>query len=264
MRLATWNINSVRLRLPQVLDFLNQEQPDVLCLQEIKVEDEKFPADALAEAGWAHQAIFGMKSYHGVATISRLPFASTERLRWCQKEDARHIAVTLEDGTEIHNLYIPAGGDEPDPEINEKFAHKLQFFREQTAYWQQRAKTNPRAILVGDLNVAPSEHDVWSHQKLLKVVSHTPIEVSHYEAMVAAGGWVDAVRACLPEPEVLYSWWSYRARDWRAADKGRRLDHVWVTPPLAAGVQQARILKDVRGWEKASDHAPIVVDIEGV
>lgn len=262
MRLATWNINSVRLRLPLVLDFLEREKPDILCLQETKVEDEKFPGGPLAEAGWAHQAIFGMKAYHGVAIVSRLPFRHTERLSWCGKGDARHVAVTLENDVELHNLYIPAGGEVPDPEKDVKFAHKLQFFREQTAYWNKRAKSPPNAILVGDLNVAPLENDVWSHKQLLKVVSHTPIEVDHYNDMVRAGGWVDAVRTLIPEPEKLYSWWSYRARDWRAADKGRRLDHVWVTPSLEGTVRDARILKDARGWEKASDHAPVIVDLD--
>ena len=112
------------------------------------------------------------------------------------------------------------------------------------------------AILVGDLNIAPHEDDVWSHKQLLKVVSHTPIEVEKFEAARIAGGWDDVMRRHQPEGKI-YSWWSYRAKDWAAADKGRRLDHIWATPDLAERSTGFRILRDARGWEKPSDHAPV-------
>ncbi len=267
MRIVTWNINSVRLRAPLIARLAEETGADIVALQETKVEDDKFPHDELAEAGFPHQAILGMKSYHGVAVLSKLPIETDNRHYWCGKDDARHLAVTVKAGgrggkrdIELHNLYIPAGGDVPDPVANDKFAHKLQFFTEQTDWWKERNDDGVARILVGDLNVAPLETDVWSHKQLLKVVSHTPIEVEHYDAMQAAGGWVDAIRYFVPEAEKLYSWWSYRAKDWRTANKGRRLDHVWVTPDVTPTLKGAEILKDARGGPEPSDHAPVIVD----
>jgi exodeoxyribonuclease-3 len=260
VRLATWNINSIRARVHLIEQLAREAAPDVICLQETKVEDDLFPREAMAAIGYPHQAIFGMRAYHGVAVLSKLPLEAERRHHWCGKDDARHLSVTLPGGVELHNLYIPAGGDEPDPDVNDKFAHKLDFFREQADWWGRQ--TDGRRVLVGDLNVAPLETDVWSHKQLLKIVSHTPIEVEHFEAMRAAHDWVDAVRHFVDPEEKLYSWWSYRAHDWRASDKGRRLDHVWVTPDLTAALADARVLKAARDWERASDHAPVLVDLE--
>ena len=261
MKLITWNINSVRLRAPLIERLAAQEDPDVICLQETKVEDGKFPFEPLRALGFGHIEIFGMKAYHGVAILSRLPLAGHARHHWCGIDDARHQSATLPGGIELHNVYLPSGGDVPDPEANDKFDHKLRFMTEQAAWWAGRDPAVPR-ILVGDLNVAPLETDVWSHRQLLNVVSHTPVEVAHFGRMQAAHDWVDAVRARIDPAEKLYSWWSYRARDWRASDRGRRLDHIWVTPPLAPAVADARVLKDARGWEKASDHAPVLVELD--
>ncbi len=119
-----------------------------------------------------------------------------------------------------------------------------------------------KRILVGDFNIAPLEHDVWSHKQLLNVVSHTQAEVDRLEQVRASHGWVDAVRHFVPDTEKLYTWWSYRARDWRASNRGRRLDHVWVTPSLAQKLKAATVVTDARDWPKASDHAPVVVDID--
>ena len=261
-RIVTWNINSVRLRLPIVLRLLEEMKPDVLCLQEIKCTDEQFPADAIAGAGYPHQALNGIKAYHGVATVSREPFADVQIRSWCGKEDGRHVMTVLGDGTELHNFYIPAGGDVPDREENDKFAHKLDFVAELTGYWDERRSENGlKAIMVGDLNIAPLETDVWSHKQLLKVVSHTPVETEALTRTQNGLPWIDAVRHFIPAEEKLYSWWSYRARDWSAADKGRRLDHIWVTKALGGGMQGAGVLRDARGWEKPSDHAPVWLDI---
>jgi exodeoxyribonuclease-3 len=115
---------------------------------------------------------------------------------------------------------------------------------------------------VGDLNVAPLETDVWSHKQLLDVVSHTPIEVKLLGGLQKSHAWVDAVRHFVPPEQKLFSWWSYRAQDWRASDRGRRLDHVWVTPDLVERLKGTAILKDARDWARASDHVPVVVDFE--
>lgn len=263
MRIATWNINSVRLRLELVLHALRTYQPDYLCLQETKVVDDLFPLNAFREAGYEHAVIAGMKSYNGVAILSRHPLQALAMERWCGREDCRHVGARLADGTELHNFYIPAGGDIPDVEQNPKFAHKLDFVDEMTSWWSTTRSSDHPMIAVGDFNIAPLESDVWSHKQLLKVVSHTPVEVDKLAAMQASIGWVDAVRHFIPESEKLYSWWSYRARDWDASDKGRRLDHIWVTDPLLPRLKSAQIIREARGWEpKPSDHAPVMVDFE--
>ncbi len=268
MRIVTWNINSVRLRQDLVLRLIDDIAPDILCLQETKCPDELFPREPFIEKGYEHIALAGMKGYNGVAILSRLPLEGHEVQHWCGREDCRHIMARLPggpngSGMEIHNLYIPAGGDIPDPDKNEKFAHKLQFLDEMTAWWSASRQAETPMVVVGDLNIAPLEHDVWSHKQLLKVVSHTPIEVEKLTAMQRTLGWVDAVRHFVPEDEKLYSWWSYRARDWEISNRGRRLDHIWVTPPLAGGLRQAKIETTARGWEpKPSDHAPVWVDIK--
>ncbi len=252
---ATWNINSVRLRAGLVQRLLREEAPDILCLQECKSPLDKMPLDLFAAMGWGHAVARGQKGYNGVAILSRLPIEDAGHIDWCGKGDARHVAARLEDGTLIHNLYIPAGGDIPDPEANEKFAHKLQFLDELRAWGRDAAPT--RSILVGDLNIAPREDDVWNHKALLKVVSHTPVEVEGLCRAQEGGGWVDVTRADIPDGR-LYSWWSYRARDWDAADRGRRLDHIWASRDIAAAAHGSRILRPVRGWEQPSDHAPVL------
>ena len=177
--IATWNINSVRLRIDLVTRYLAEHRPDVLCLQETKCPDANFPFAAFRDAGYPHIAINGQKGYHGVAVVSRFPFATSAKRDFCAKGDARHLHVVLGDeaqGLELHNFYVPAGGDEPDPEINAKFAHKLAFVDEMADWGRDERPAAGRSILVGDLNIAPLEHDVWSHKQLLSVVSHTPIE----------------------------------------------------------------------------------------
>ena len=264
LKLATWNINSVRLRINLVEKLLAEQAPDVLCLQEIKCTDDNFPYKALKKAGYEHMAVCGQKGYHGVATISRIPFTASTSREFCEKGDSRHVSVDLDvpGGLRVHNYYVPAGGDEPDPEINEKFAHKLQFMGEMRDWYKgHRNKSAARMVLVGDLNVAPLEHDVWSHKQLLKVVSHTPVEVDLLNEVMASHSWVDVMRRFVPEHEKLYSWWSYRAKDWEASDRGRRLDHVWVTPALADAPTSMQVLKEARGWERASDHAPVIVTL---
>jgi len=252
--LATWNINSVRLREALVCKLLQQEAPDVLCLQECKSPVDKIPLEAFRELGYGHIVARGQKGYNGVAILSRLPLEDAGEFDFAGLGHARHVAARLENGTVIHNFYVPAGGDVPDREVNEKFGQKLDYLTDMRDWF--RDNRPEKSILVGDLNIAPREDDVWGHKQLLKVVSHTPIEVEHLGDVMEAGGWSDVTRADIPEGQ-LYSWWSYRARDWDAADKGRRLDHVWASPDIAAAAHGSRILRDARGWEKPSDHAPV-------
>ncbi|HEY1943255.1 MAG TPA: exodeoxyribonuclease III [Roseiarcus sp.] len=263
--ISTWNINSVRLRIGLVAQYLERHRPDVLCLQETKCPDGQFPHGEFHKLGYPHIAINGQKGYHGVAVVSKLPIVGVNPREFCAMGDSRHMHVTLGGdaaGIEVHNFYVPAGGDEPDPEINPKFKHKLAFVDEMTAWFREGQTAAGRAILVGDLNIAPLEHDVWSHKALLNVVSHTPIEVEKLNLALAAGPWVDALRKFVPESEKLYTWWSYRSPDWAKSDRGRRLDHVWVSPSLADAVASMDVLREARDWLRPSDHAPVKVDIE--
>ncbi len=257
--LATWNINSVRLRADLVARLMREEMPDVLCLQECKSPVDKIPVEIFQALGYTHMVARGQKGYNGVAILSKLPIEEVSAQDYAALGHARHIAGRLENGVTIHNFYIPAGGDLPDREVNEKFGQKLDYIAEMRDAFH--AEAPERSILVGDLNIAPREDDVWDHKKLLKIVSHTPEEVEALGAAQDAGKWVDITRKDIPEG-LLYSWWSYRAKDWDEADKGRRLDHIWATPDIANAGHSSRILRPVRGWEKPSDHAPVFAEFD--
>jgi exodeoxyribonuclease-3 len=209
LTITTWNINSVRLRIDGVARFVKAVRPDVLCLQETKCPDDRFPVKRFKRLGYEYVALNGQKGYHGVVVLSRLPFESFDVQSFCGKSDCRHISAVL-----------------------------------------------------GDLNVAPLEHDVWSHKQMLRVVSHTPIECDKLVAVQKDGGWVDAMRMLVPEPTKLYTWWSYRSPDWKAADKGRRLDHIWVAPALADRLTGIEVLKNLRGSSRPSDHVPVTATLE--
>ncbi len=260
LRLVTWNINSLRLRLPTLSRITDALSPDVVCLQETKVPDELFPTEEIRDMGFPHMLYRGMKSYNGVAILSKHPFKEGPSRDWCGRADCRHVAARLEGGVELHNYYVPAGGDVPDPVENDKFAHKLDFLAEMTGWFQ--SKRQAKRILVGDLNIAPLETDVWSHKQLLREVSHTPVEVAALDELMAAHKWIDGVRHFIPPEEHLYSWWSYRNRTWPGSNRGRRLDHVWVTPGLAKSLVGAQVFAEARGWERPSDHAPVVADFD--
>ena len=199
-----------------------------------------------------------------MAVLSRLPFRETGVQDFCREGHARHMGVTLENGVELHNFYVPAGGDIPDPR------RRTTNSPTSCISWRRWKNSSPRArpassdpvILVGDLNVAPLENDVWSHKQLLDVVSHTPVETKLLGEAQAAFDWTDATRHFIPPEEKIYSWWSYRAADWEASDRGRRLDHVWASPGLKGALKSQKIVKKMRGWQKASDHVPVVVEFD--
>ncbi|OXE35128.1 MAG: exodeoxyribonuclease III [Phenylobacterium zucineum] len=263
LRLATWNVNSVRLRAEQIQKFVTEATPDVLCMQEIKCQEGEFPSQAFEAVGLPYLKIAGQKGSHGVAIASRLPMTDAPVLEVCREGHARVVGAVVE-GVEIQNFYIPAGGDVPDRAVNAKFDHKLDFFERITADMARRDPKAPLA-LVGDLNVAPGEFDVWSHKQMSRVVSHTPIEIAAMAELKAALGFIDLVRAAIPDPQKLFSWWSYRAADFRASNRGLRLDHIWISPGLEAaalrtGKAQARVHDDVRDWDRPSDHAPVSAD----
>ncbi len=253
--LATWNINSVRLRQGIVAQLMEEEAPDVLCLQECKCLEEQIPFDVFQALGYTHMVARGQKMYNGVAILSKIPMEQAGSFEFAGLDHARHIAGRLENGVTVHNFYVPAGGDVPDREKNVKFGQKLDYLTDMRDW--ARTEKPEKSILVGDLNIAPREDDVWSHKQLLKVVSHTPIEVEHMAETQEAGKWVDITRQDIPEGN-LYSWWSYRSPNWADADKGRRLDHIWATSDISNAGHSSRILRAARGWsEKPSDHAPV-------
>ena len=264
LRVVTWNINSLRRRLKQLPQLVSALRPDVICLQETKVPDELFPTGAPPALGLPFAAWRGMKGYNGVAILSRIPLQPLDIAPdWCGRGDCRHLSVALEMKSgplELHNFYVPAGGDVPDRVANPKFAHKLDFVAEATTWFAGRAGL-ARAVLVGDLNIAPLEHDVWSHRQLLDVVSHTPPETRALTGWLAKG-FHDALRHFVPAERKLYTWWSYRNRDWRASNRGRRLDHVWVSHDLTDGLRSHAILTEARDWPQASDHVPVCVEME--
>ncbi len=238
---------------------MKAEHPDILCLQECKSPVDKIPFANFKRLGYTHMVARGQRGYNGVAILSKLPIEDAGDRDWAGLGHARHVAARLENGVTIHNFYVPAGGDKPDREVNEKFGQKLDYLTEMRDWF--RDNRPEKAILVGDLNIAPREDDVWNHKQLLKIVSHTPIEVEHLGNVQEAGDWVDVTRADIPEGQ-LYSWWSYRAKDWDAADKGRRLDHIWASKDIAAAGHGSRVLRDARGWEKPSDHAPVFASFD--
>jgi exodeoxyribonuclease-3 len=261
MKIATWNVNSIRIREAMLTRFVHEHRPDVLCLQETKVEDKDFPHALIARLGYAHVVFSGQKSYNGVAILSKLPLKLHSTYDMIANGHKRHIAAELPDGTIIHNFYVPAGGDVPDVEANPKFDEKLRFVDAMTDWARQELQAHHRVVAVGDFNIAPLEHDVWSSKQLQKIVSHTPIEREKFCEAVAAGQWVDALRTLVPETQKLYSWWSYRNRDWNASDRGRRLDHIWLSPSLKGALKSGMILREARGFENPSDHVPVLVEL---
>ena len=258
IRIISWNVNSVRARLAHVQRLIKEYAPDILCLQETKVRDEQFPRQAMEQLGFCYQYYRGIPSYNGVAILSRVPLELTDAPLLAAAQ-ARHLSVYVPTiDLRLDNVYVPAGGDIPDALENSKFDDKLRFMQTLSAM----IDTLPaRAMIMGDINIAPGEFDVWSHRQMLKVVSHTPIEIAAFNDLLRDGRLVNVVRHCHPEPEKLHSWWSYRVKKWSADSRGLLLDHALVTPVVMHETPQAHILSAVRGWqEKPSDHAPIVVE----
>jgi len=261
--LVTWNVNSIRRRLDQVLRLLEEEAPDVLCLQETKVKDELFPTDALTEAGYPHQAVHGMPGYNGVAVVSRWPLDGIRIQAVRGQADARLLLAWIPAfDLDVHCLYVPAGGDVPNPETNPRFADKLAFLDDLAEWYAAWFGRIDRIVLCGDLNVAPLERDVWDHRKLSRVVTHTPVEIDRLTRLRSSLLWVDAVRDLTDPDTPVFTWWSYRTPNWRQNNKGRRLDHVWVTPPLGPAVAGFEVLSETRDWEPPSDHAPLRVTLD--
>lgn len=257
LKIVSWNINSVRYRLELVERFLKEEQPDILCLQETKVVNNDFPAGMFRQLGYNHHVIHGQPMHHGVAILSRVPIREDASHDWQDNGDARHVGALLDCGIRLENVYVPAGGEVPDATVNPKFGQKLNFLGRMTR-WSEQLKQP--TILLGDFNIAPLECDVWNHKALIDVVSHTQVEVDLLNTLQQSHGWVDLGRKFIPAPEKLFTWWSYRARDWQASNRGRRLDHVWASPDIASTAKSHRLHLASRSWMKPSDHVPLITE----
>ncbi len=260
MKLVSWNINSVRIRIHLLEKLIQQENPDIVCLQETKVENSSFPLKQIKDLGFDYIEFDGEKSYNGVAIISKIPLTQISKINILDFNHKRHISASFL-GITLHNFYVPAGGDIPDTKSNPKFDFKLKFVDFMTEFFAKNYHKDSKLIILGDMNIAPLEHDVWSHKQLLKIVSHTPIEVEKMNKLQQSLDFIDSHRLFVKDEEKLYSWWSYRGKEPFQSNRGRRLDHIWLSPDLKDQIKSAYILKDFRIMERPSDHVPIVLEL---
>jgi exodeoxyribonuclease-3 len=254
MKLITWNINSIRIRLDLIKKLTIEHNPDIIALQEIKVENHLFPVNELMNMGYKYIYYSGQKSYHGVAILSKIEANSYFSLE-LYNDEKRHIAIKIGD-VEIHNFYIPSGGDVPDININAKFKHKLEYIKLIEDWFTTNRSINDQLILMGDFNISPFEHDVWSSKQLRNEISHTDIERELLIKFQNSLNFIDSCRHFVPYDQKFYSWWSYRNKDWRKSNRGRRLDHVWVSNNLKNNMKEIFNISDARSWNKPSDHIP--------
>jgi exodeoxyribonuclease-3 len=259
MKIVTWNINSIRFRISLLKKLIDAYQPDIITLQETKVEDDLFPMQIIKDMGYRYIIYSGQKSYNGVAILSKFPFTDMLVLE-LYNNDKRHIAVKV-NGIELHNFYVPAGGDIPDININLKFKHKLEYIKLMQKWLTSNRSLRDKIIITGDLNVAPHEHDVWSSRQLRKVISHTDIERSLLIELQNSLDFIDSARHFTPFNEKFYTWWSYRNVDWKKSNRGRRLDHIWLSRNLESELLAINALSHVRDWLQPSDHIPYCVTI---
>lgn len=253
MQLATWNVNSLTVRLPHLLDWLATHPVDALVLQETKLTDDKFPADALREAGY-HAAWFGQRTYNGVALLSRTPADAVVRnIPGFADEQARLIAGTV-DGVRVVGGYFP-NGQAPD---SDKFTYKMAWLEALRGWLADELTRHPDLVLMGDFNIAPEDRDVYDPVAWAGQIHCTPEERAHFSGLVALG-LVDAFRL-FEQPPKSWSWWDYRNLAFRK-NQGLRIDHVLVSEPLRARVTACVIDKAPRKLERPSDHAPVVVTL---
>ena len=254
MKLATWNVNSLTVRLPQVLDWLQAQQPDVLVLQETKMTDDKFPQAELAAAGW-HSAWFGQKTYNGVALLTRSePQDLVRNIPGFGDEQARVIAGTVGD-VRVIGAYFP-NGQAPD---SDKFVYKMGWLQALHDWVQTELASHPRLVLMGDFNIAPEDRDVHDPVAWAGQIHCTDEERAHFQALLKLG-LVDAFRL-FEQPPRLWSWWDYRNLAFRK-NQGLRIDLILVSEALRASVTACSIDKPTRKNERPSDHAPVFVTLD--
>jgi exodeoxyribonuclease-3 len=254
MKLATWNVNSLTVRLPQVLDWLAAHPVDVLALQELKLTDDKFPFDAFAAAGYLAES-FGQKTYNGVALLSRAPLQAVVRnIPGFEDEMARVISATVQ-GVRVVGAYFP-NGQEPG---SDKFAYKMRWLTALRDWLRTELSTHPKLVLMGDYNITFDDADVWDPVGLKDTIHCTEEERAHLRALIALG-LHDSVRL-FPQPEKNYSWWDYRNMAFRRK-QGLRIDHILVSDALKPLATACAIDVTPRRNERPSDHAPVVLELQ--
>lgn len=256
MKLATWNVNGIRARKDRVIAWLEDQHPDVLCLQELKVDDAGFPQAPFQALGY-EVATFGQKAYNGVAILSRGPLSDVERGfdDGGGPSEARIIAATVA-GVQIFSVYVP-NGQAPG---TEKYQYKLAWLDRLRRHLVARLKPDTKAVFCGDLNVAPTDLDVHDPDSWREQILCSTLERRALEAVRAEAGLIDIVRALHPD-DVLYTWWDYRRLAF-PRNHGLRIDHVFVTLPLAETPQKsARVDRQARKGKDASDHAPLIIEL---
>ncbi len=256
-KIATWNVNSLTVRLPQVIDWLATQPVDALCLQELKLTDDKFPFQALADVGY-HSAVFGQKTYNGVAILSRTGLKDvTKNITGFEDEQSRVIAATLDaplGEIRIVNGYF-VNGQEPG---SEKFAYKLKWLDGLNAMLRAELQAHARLVLLGDFNITADDRDTYDPEGLRETIHHTTEERDHFKALMALG-MTDAFRM-FEQPEKSFSWWDYREFGFRR-NRGLRIDHILVSEALKPKVTGCVIDKTPRKNERPSDHTPVIVEI---
>lgn len=257
MKIATYNVNGINARLPVLLRWLQESQPDVACLQELKAPQEKFPLQAIQDAGY-HAIWHGQKSWNGVAILSRIgePI-EVRRVLPGDLEDAhrRYIEAAV-NGIVVGCLYLPNGNPAPGP----KFDYKLGWFQRLQRHAKELIKMDVPVVLAGDYNVMPTELDVYKPESWRDDALFRPEVRAAYHDLVAQG-WTDALRELHPD-EKIYTFWDY-FRNAYARNAGLRIDHLLLSPALRNGLTGAGVDKHVRGWEKSSDHAPVWIELDG-
>lgn len=255
MRIATFNVNGIAARLPRLIEWLAETKPDVACLQEVKCIDERFPAADIEAAGY-QVLVHGMKSFNGVAILSREP--ATEVLRGLPGDDGDEQARYLEadvNGVRIATIYLPNGNPQPGP----KFEYKLAWMKRLQARAAALLATEKPALLAGDFNVIPEDRDVFSVVAMANDALLQPESRAAFRT-IQNQGWTDALRAVHPGDDHLYTFWDYQAGCW-ARNAGLRIDHLLLCPRIADRLRNAGVDRDTRGREKASDHAPVWIEL---
>ena len=254
MKIATWNVNSLKVRLPQVLEWLDAHSPDVLVLQEIKQVTEMFPADEIAAAGYKSIAS-GQKTYNGVAVLARSePQAPVTDFPGFEDPQRRILASTI-DGVRVINLYVPNGSEVG----SEKYAYKLSWLEALHGFLDAEMKNNERLVVLGDFNIAPADDDVWDAEKWGDAILCSPKERAALEKLIALG-FTDVFRK-FEQPEKTFSWWDYRAAGFRR-NAGLRIDLILASNALSEICTASYVDKEPRGWERPSDHAPVVAEFD--
>ena len=254
MKIATWNVNSLKVRLPHLLDWLAAAQPDVVCLQELKLEDEKFPRAEIEAAGY-RAAWSGQKTYNGVAILSKAPLADVQAGIPGYADEQRRVITATADGVRVVCAYVPNG----QAVGSDKYEYKLGWLGAFTAWLREELARNPNLVVLGDYNIAPDERDVYDPKVWEGQVLFSEPEREAFRKIVALG-LVDSFRL-FEQPERSFTWWDYRMNAFRRK-MGLRIDHLWATAALAGRCRDSDIDEGPRAWDRPSDHAPVWADFD--